>query len=104
MRTINSNKEFDQAIASKKPVLVDFHAEWCGPCKMIAPQVEKIAANYPEQLDVIKVDADEFQETMTKYAVRGIPTLMIFKDGIPQATKVGVASLKQLESFVADYL
>ena len=76
-------------IKASQPVLVDFWAEWCGPCKQIGPALEEIAAEYGDKLTVAKVNIDENPETPTRYGVRGIPTLMLFKDGQLAATKVG---------------
>lgn len=106
MKNIATDQEFGTAISGKNGnlTLVDFHASWCGPCKMLAPVVEEIARRHAGKLDVVKVDADELQTITAKYGVRGIPTLMLFKDGVPAATKVGVASLKQVEEFVGAYL
>ena len=77
-----SDKDFEkEVINSKIPVLVDFWAEWCGPCKVIGPILEEISEEEKDRIFVVKVNIDENQETPTKYAIRGIPTLMIFKDG-----------------------
>ena len=76
-------------IKASQPVLVDFWAEWCGPCKQIGPALEEIAAEYADKLTIAKVNIDENPETPTRYGVRGIPTLMLFKDGQLAATKVG---------------
>jgi len=81
-------------------VLVDFYAEWCGPCKMIAPVVEQISQEN-ENLKVVKVDADNAQELMTKFGIRGIPTLLLIENGEVIATKVGAASVSQVREFVA---
>ena len=89
-----------QVLQSDKPVVVDFWAEWCGPCKMIAPILDEIADEYQGKLTVAKLNIDENQETPQKYAVRGIPTLMIFKDGEVAATKVGAVSKSQLSAFI----
>lgn len=87
-------------LSSDKPVIVDYWAEWCGPCKMIAPVIDEIAKEYEGKLTVAKINIDENQETPQKYAVRGIPTLMIFKDGEVAGTKVGAMSKSQLSAFI----
>jgi thioredoxin 1 len=85
-------------------VLVDFWAEWCGPCKMIAPALEEIGAEYAGRVTVAKVNIDENPQTPNNYGVRGIPTLILFKDGKPLATKVGAAPKSQLKEWVASSL
>ncbi len=90
----------DQVLNSETPVVVDYWAEWCGPCKMIAPILDEIAEEYAGKLTVAKLNIDENQETPQKYAVRGIPTLMIFKNGNVAATKVGAMSKSQLSAFI----
>ena len=85
-------------------VLVDFWAEWCGPCKMIAPALDEIGAEYAGRVTVAKVNIDENPNTPNTYGVRGIPTLILFKDGKPAATKVGAAPKSQLKEWVASAL
>ncbi|TDQ37270.1 thioredoxin TrxA [Thiopseudomonas denitrificans] len=86
------------------PVLVDYWAEWCGPCKMIAPVLEEIAQEYAGKLKVCKLNIDDNKETPPKYAVRGIPTLMLFKNGNVEATKVGALSKSQLAAFIDSHI
>jgi len=89
-----------EVINSSNPVLVDYWAEWCGPCKMIAPILEEIASEYTGKVKVAKLNIDENPQTPPRYGIRGIPTLMLFKDGNVEATKVGALSKSQLTAFL----
>ncbi|MGZ8163939.1 MAG: thioredoxin TrxA [Methylobacter sp.] len=96
-----SDSEFNETvIKANGPVLVDYWAEWCGPCKMIAPVLDDIAKEYKDKLTVVKLNIDENPDTPQHYGVRGIPTLMLFKDGEVEATKVGALTKSQLAAFI----
>jgi len=96
-----TDQSFDQEVLQASvPVLVDYWAEWCGPCKMIAPILEELAGEYGDRLKIVKLNIDENPETPPKYGIRGIPTLMLFKDGNVEATKVGALSKSQLTAFI----
>jgi len=97
---INDSDFDEQVLKSEIPVLVDFWAEWCGPCKMIAPILEEIAVEYAGKLTVAKVNIDNNPGTPQRYGVRGIPTLILFKDGEVHATKVGALAKSQLAAFI----
>jgi len=90
----------DDVLKSGEPVLVDYWAEWCGPCKMVAPILSEIAAQYAGKLKIAKLNIDENPATPPRYGIRGIPTLMIFKAGNVEATKVGALSKAQLTTFI----
>lgn len=90
----------EEVLKADGAVLVDYWAEWCGPCKMIAPVLEEIAKEYAGRLKVCKLNIDENNETPPKFGIRGIPTLMLFKGGNVEATKVGALSKSQLAAFV----
>lgn len=95
------DEQFEQEVLkSDKPVLVDYWAEWCGPCKMIEPLVSEIADEFGERLKVAKMDIESAPATPVKYGVRGIPTLMIFKNGQVEETHVGALTKGQLQQFV----
>jgi thioredoxin 1 len=89
-----------EVLQSQTPVLVDYWAEWCGPCKMIAPALDQIASEYAGRLKVAKLNIDDNKSTPPKYGIRGIPTLMLFKNGNLEATKVGALSKSQLAAFI----
>ncbi len=93
-----------EVLKSALPVLVDYWAEWCGPCRAIAPILEDIAKEYDGRLIVAKLNIDENQQTTLKFGIRGIPTLMLFKEGNVEATKVGALSKSQLTAFVDGHI
>jgi thioredoxin 1 len=96
-----TDASFDaDVLKSDVPVVVDFWAEWCGPCKMIAPALEEIAAALGPKVKIVKINIDENNNTPSKYGVRGIPTLMVFKGGAVAATKVGAAPKGALQSWI----
>ena len=98
--TLSDDKFEADVLNAEGPVLVDFWAEWCGPCKMIAPILSEIAETYDGKVTIGKLNVDEFSETPKKFGIRGIPTLMIFKGGNIEGTKVGALSKSQLTAFI----
>ena len=102
MTIIQSNdKDFEtDVLASEIPVLVDFWAEWCGPCKMIGPILEEIDKEMSDKIKIVKIDVDQNNQTAMNFSIRSIPTLIIVKDGSVQAQHIGAASKAQIESFI----
>ncbi|MCS7049352.1 MAG: thioredoxin [Verrucomicrobiae bacterium] len=102
--TLTSENFQSEVLQSKQPVLVDFWAEWCGPCKMIAPLMEELAEEYAGRLKVGKVNVDDHHDLATNYGIRAIPTLILFKDGQVRETVVGAPGKRDLERKIAAHL
>ena len=99
-KTVSDASFQDDVLGSDKPVLVDFWAEWCGPCRMIAPALEEMSVELEERVTIVKLNIDDNPDAPARYGVRGIPTMILFKDGEVAATKVGAAPKTQLQSWL----
>lgn len=100
IKNVSDDSFAADVLQSDKPVLVDYWAAWCGPCKMIAPILEEVAAEFADKVTIAKLNVDENQQTAAKFGIRGIPTLMLFQNGQVKATKVGAVSKSQLTEFL----
>lgn len=100
IKNITDSSFEEEVIKSEKTILIDFWAEWCGPCKVISPILDEIAQNYSGKLQIFKMNVDENQDVPLKFGIRGIPTIMIFKKGIVSGQKVGLLSKSQLIEFI----
>ena len=103
-KTVTDASFQQDVLGASEPVLVDFWAEWCGPCRMIAPALEEISNDLSDKVKVVKINIDENPDAPAKYGVRGIPTMILFKDGQPAATKVGAAPKGQIQSWLEGQL
>ena len=99
-KAISDASFHDDVIAADKPVLVDFWAEWCGPCKMIGPALEEISDELADKVTIAKINIDDHPDAPARYGVRGIPTMILFKNGAPAATKVGAAPKSALKGWL----
>ncbi|MBD3264507.1 MAG: thioredoxin [Candidatus Omnitrophica bacterium] len=102
--SLTSNNFDQEVIQSDKPVLIDFWAPWCGPCKIVAPVIEEVARNYADRLKVCKLNVDEAPEIATRYSIMSIPTLMVFKEGKVMETKIGAMDKNGLERLIQPYM
>ena len=99
-KSVTDDNFTQEVLGADKPVLVDFWAEWCGPCRMIAPALEELSNELGDKVTIAKLNIDENQDTPTRYGVRGIPTMLLFKDGQPIAQKVGAAPRSQIQQWL----
>jgi thioredoxin 1 len=99
-KTVTDASFGEEVLSASKPVLVDFWAEWCGPCRMIAPALEELSEELGDRVTIAKLNIDENPEAPTKYGVRGIPTMILFKDGQPAATKVGAEPKSRIQGWL----
>jgi thioredoxin 1 len=99
------DKSFSEQVEqSSKPTLVDFYADWCGPCKMISPVLEELAGSFAGQVNIVKLNADNHPEVLQKYGVRGLPTLMMFDNGVPVGTAVGAQPASAIKGFIEQHI
>jgi thioredoxin 1 len=101
---VNSTNFQEEVINSKIPVLVDFYADWCAPCRFIAPVIEELANQYKDKIKVCKVNVDDEPTLASKYSISSIPTLIFFKDGVPKNTAIGAISKAKLEGYIQELL
>jgi thioredoxin 1 len=104
IKTVTDTTFGEDVLSAEKPVLVDFWAEWCGPCKMIAPALEELSEELGDRVTIVKLNIDENPEAPTKYGVRGIPTMILFKNGEPAATKVGAEPKSRIQGWLEGVL
>ena len=103
-KTVTDSSFGQEVLGASKPVLVDFWAEWCGPCRMIAPALEELSDELGDRVEIVKLNIDENPEAPSKYGVRGIPTMILFKDGQPAATKVGAEPKSRIQGWLEGQL
>lgn len=103
-RSVTDSSFQQEVLSASRPVLVDFWAEWCGPCKMIAPALEELSEELGEQVDIVKLNIDENPDAPTKYGVRGIPTMILFKNGEVAATKIGAEPKSRIQGWLESQL